>query len=61
MSYRCVRELKVDAATIPVGTVIEHVGHDSIHGRAFVTFRFGFEHYAVYSDIFREHFDEVGE
>lgn len=60
MSYRCVKELKVDAATIPVGTVIGRVGHDSIRGRAFVTFRLGFEHYAVEAGAFKEHFEELG-
>lgn len=59
MSYRCVKELKVEATTIPVGTVIERVGHDSFMGRAFVTFRYGFEHYAVEAEAFREHFEEV--
>lgn len=38
MSYRCVKELPIETTTIPVGTVIERVGHDSIQGRAFVTF-----------------------
>lgn len=59
MSYRCVKELKVEATRIPVGTVIGHVGHDSIRGMAFVTFALGFEHYAVEADAFREHFEEV--
>ena len=61
MSYRCVRELKVESPTIPVGTVIGHVGHDSIRCRAFVTFRLGFDHYAVEANAFREHFEEVVE
>lgn len=61
MSYRCVKELKVEAETIPVGTVIENVGHDSFRGRAFVTFVLGFMHYAVEAEAFREHFEEVGE
>lgn len=60
MSYRCVKELKVEATTIHVDTVIGHVGHDSIRGRAFVTFELGFQHYAVDSEVFREHFEEVG-
>lgn len=59
MRYRCIKELRFEATTIPAETVIEHVGHDSIHGRAFVTFRLGLEHYAVESDAFREHFEEV--
>lgn len=59
MSYRCVKELKVDAHTIPAGAIIERVGHDSIRGRAFVTFRYGFEHYAVEAEAFRGHFEEV--
>lgn len=58
MSYRCVKELPIETTTIPVGTVIERVGHDSIRGRAFVTFKLGFEHYAVEADAFREHFEE---
>lgn len=61
MSYRCVKELKVEATTIPVGTVIGHVGHDSIRGRAFVTFKLGFEHHAVEADAFLEHFEEERE
>lgn len=60
MSYRCVKELKVEATTIPVGTVIEHVGHDSFRGRAYVTFKHGFQHHAVEADAFHEHFEEVG-
>lgn len=59
MRYKCIKEFRVEADTIPVGTVIEHVGHDSIHGRAFFTFKLGFKHYAIESDAFREHFEEV--
>lgn len=59
MSYRCVEELKVEATTIPVDTVIGHVGRDSIRGMAFVTFALGVEHYAVEADAFHEHFEEV--
>lgn len=59
MRYRCIKELKVVTTTILVGTVVEHVGHDSIHGRAFATFKLGFEHYAVEYDTFRDHFEEV--
>lgn len=59
MRYKCVRELTVGTNTIPRGAVIEHVGHDSIHGRAFFTFKLGLEHYAVESDAFRDHFEEV--
>lgn len=59
MRYKCIKELKVETTTIPVGTVIERVGHDSIRGRAFVTFRYGFEHYAVEAEAFREYFEEV--
>lgn len=61
MSYRCVKELKVETTTISIGTVIGHVGHDSIRGMAFVTFRLGFEHYTVEADAFHEHFEEAGE
>lgn len=61
MSYRCIRELKVEATTIPVDIVIGHVGHDSIRGRAFVTFAIGFEHYAMEAEAFKEHFEEVVE
>lgn len=61
MRYRCVKELRVEATRIPVGTIIGHVGHDSIRGVAFVTFKHGIEHYAVDVDAFREHFEEVGE
>ena len=59
MRYKCIKELKVETTTIPVGTVIERVGHDSIRGRAFVAFRYGFEHYAVEAEAFRGHFEEV--
>ena len=59
MSYVCVKALKVETTTIPVGTVIERVGNDSILGRAFVTFRYRFEHFAVEAEEFRKHFEEV--
>ena len=58
MSYICVRELKVESTTIPAGAIIEHVGHDSIRGMPFVTFKLGFEHYAVSADAFEEYFKE---
>lgn len=56
MSYRCVKELKVDAHTIPVGAIIERDVDDD---KAFITFAIGDYHYAVYHDTFRKHFEEV--
>lgn len=61
MSYRCVKELKADAATIPVGTVIDDDECAESIDKAYVTFSVGDYHYAVYVDVFREHFEEVGE
>lgn len=60
MRYRCVRELKIEATTIPIDTVIEHVGHDDYKCMSLVTFAIGDYHYAVEADAFREHFEEVG-
>lgn len=59
MSYRCVRELTVGTNTIPMGAVIEHVGHDSHYGKACRTFAIGGVHYCIYLDAFKAHFDEV--
>lgn len=59
MSYRCVKEMPIGAETIPVGMVIEHVGHDDYKCVALVTFAIGDYHYAVYADAFHEHFEEV--
>ena len=60
MRYRCVKELKAEAATIPVGTVIDVTNGTDFAGNAYVTFATGGYHFAVRADAFREHFEEVG-
>lgn len=59
MRYRCVRELTVGINTIPMGAVIEHVGHYSHHGKACRTFAIGGVYYCIYLDAFKAHFEEV--
>lgn len=61
MSYRCVKEAFGGKALIPVGTVIERVGHDSIWGETCVTFSIDGIHYAMRNDAFDEYFEEAGE
>lgn len=59
MSYRCVMEAFIGKAAITIGTVIEHVGHDSKLGDPCMTSSIDEVHYAMRPDVFREHFEEV--
>lgn len=61
MSYRCVKEAFTGKASITVGTVIEHVVHDSKLGEPYVTFSIDGIHYAMRNDAFDEYFEEAGE
>ena len=61
MSYVCTKELSIGCDIMRVGDVIEHVVHDIKLGEPCVTFSIDGVHYAMRPDVFREHFEEVGE
>ena len=59
MRYKCIKELRFEADTIPVGAVVDGGERDDFADKAYVTFAIGDYHYAVYLDTFRDHFEEV--
>lgn len=59
MRYKCIKELRVGADTIPVGAVVDDGERDDFADKAYVTFPIGDYGYAVHLDTFREHFEEV--
>lgn len=59
MSYVCTRELHIGSDIVRVGDVIEHVGRDDFMGVSCRTFSVGGHHYCLFTDAFREHFEEV--
>lgn len=59
MKYKCIKELRVGATTIPVGTVVDGGERDDFADKAYVTFPIRDYRYAVHLDTFHEHFEEV--